>query len=1056
MNHHSRRVRSPPSGYDPRVMPNNRIEHDDPYHLANHFDESPHQSLPVGPPHPPPFMEHGPQHNFPMNYRDQHRLPSSYRETLSQREPYPIGGTPGSIPPPPPQQMQRASSPPYKILCITNINPKIGDASVKDALANDYCRFGDISVSICHDSGERLAYIYFRNYEEAREARHSKSRTLLFDRPVEIEPIYDPRANGSPPIDSSPPGALGPPMSAIYSPRRRSVTPPDYPYDINGPMGHRRQVPPYYNNYKHQPVQPSMHQQQARGLSPVDYRPQPTPPHPGAYPHVLSPPPIGPVMSPHDRRMGYGGGGYGPTPPHMSHPNSPPYSSSPHPESYRSSYPPHQPTGHPPNHANYPPGVPSGGGGGGGGSTLHSMHRERAYNESIHMNSRSSRGDPYYPADSRGYFHGPPLPGHQTSPRHLPNPSSGSNYHQLIDAHHHPGYRSAQPSMPAYNQYHHHHRSAPDPPVRYLSREYRREKFGADHLNSDADDSRPSRVLLVNNIDSSKTETDLRDTFGPFGIIEEMEVKKVAPDLSSALIKFSSMDGAYKAKTANNGRHIGNARCRIVYGKVSASRRLWIGGLSPATTILRLEDECGKFGDIVSMDYTSGRPYAYVEYESANQAQFAAHHLRTTLTPANERKIRIEFVDPERSEKMISGADSNSQISEPGSKSRTTNESLGTSELEPSPQSTSGRKRSLTPSEISSNKRSCHAYGIHLGANTFKQERLAAAAAAKARTSSTSSIASHPHHLEDSDKQNESIIEDNSRGEHAIGNGETTNSDGYHEDEPPSDEILARCTSVREIVQHCSVSWLCQLALRNFIFGSRIFLCSGRKQFVDKFLAKSNNSINENGSGHYPILRITQRWRLHPQPKLEEVKKRMQSGNLGIFIITTSGLDDDKAQRQPDLGNHNDQTASIKDNNNSEEKDPAGKQETPGACELNHTGGSIGEESTPNANSSTSSANNINNQSSQSRPLRNLISYLEQKDAAGVISLNANDGEHGLATSASATTGVPEGNTKLLYVFPPCDFALKLIKQKALNLEPDSTKEEYLLGVLVGSNEAKI
>lgn len=1047
MNHHPRRARSPSFGYDPRMMTNNRTDYDDPYHPANQFIGPPQPPPPGG---PPPFMDQLPHHNYPVNYRDHQRLPSTYRATLSQRELYPISG------PPPP----RAGSPPYKILCITNINPKIGDGPVKDALTSDYSRFGDISVSICHDSGERLAYIYFRNYEEAREARHTKTRTLFFDRPVEIEPIYEPPggANGSS-IDASPPSTMVPPVPQIYSPRRRSMTPPDYPHDFNDPMVHRGQLPPPHLQHPHGPPAPPIH---GRCMSPTDY--PPPLPHSGGYPHGPSPP--GPALLSHDRRGSYGGNGsgYGYLPTHVPHS---PYSSPPH-EQYRS-YPPHNPSSHhnfdPASNLPYPSGPYV-------GPPHHSSRgeRERLLHESTHFGSRSPRSDFYYQIEQRGGFPPPALPTHHSSSRSLlhssshyaPHPSLSPNIHQT---HHQSSSTYRSPPPPTGPDHH-----PVDPPARYMSREFRREKFGSEHYNSEHDDGRPSRVLLVNNIDSTKTETDLRDIFETFGIIEEMEVKQVASEISSALIKFSSMDGAYKAKTANNGRYIGGSRCRIVYGKVSASRRLWIGGLSPATTVPCLEDECSKFGDVVSMDYTSGRPYAYVEYESANQAQFAAHHLRTTLTPASERKIRIEFVDPDRSEKLMPRNDSSAQIYI-GSKSRNTTESCGAGELDRSPQITGGRKRSLTPTELSGTKRSCQANDLPLGANTFKQERLAAAAAAKARTSSsTSSSASH-HHLTDEGDKIRSIEErnelNNNSDDNRAGNGNIVNQqqiDDGAQKEVPSVERLSQCTSIREIVQCCSVSWFNQLALRNFIFPSRIFLCSGRKQSIDRYLKKPN-SESGNGVDRCPILRITQRWRLHPQPKLEEVKRRMQSGNLGMLIITArpdNELPDERAQQQTNattteqmapVGSNQENDQRQQERNHTSDKSAVGNAPQIPSL-LGKTDSNFAECLRDNLTSAaTVATNNMTpNQTTQSRPLRNLISYLEQKDAAGVISLSALDG----AGANDQTAAGSDGNSKLLYAFPPGDFALNLIKRKASNLTSEATKEEFLLGVIVGGNEAKI
>ena len=67
----------------------------------------------------------------------------------------------------------------------------------------------------------------------------------------------------------------------------------------------------------------------------------------------------------------------------------------------------------------------------------------------------------------------------------------------------------------------------------------------------------------------------------------------------------------------------------------------------------------------------------------------------------------------------------------------------------------------------------------------------------------------------------------------------------------------------------------------------------------------------------------------------------------------------------------------------------------------------------------------------QSRPLRNLISYLKQKEAAGVISMTATD----------STQGV-------LYCFPPCTYSMDLLKREVPDLA-DEGKDEFLVVVVV-------
>lgn len=226
--------------------------------------------------------------------------------------------------------------------------------------------------------------------------------------------------------------------------------------------------------------------------------------------------------------------------------------------------------------------------------------------------------------------------------------------------------------------------------------------------------------------------------------------------------------------------------------------------------------------------------------------------------------------------------------------------------------------------------------------------------------------------------------------------------------ESPGLDRLNQCKSIRDIVDCCSIFWFGQLVLRNFNFPSKMFMCSGEKTTIEKYITKLDD---ENGD-HCPILKITQRWRLHPQPKLEEVKRRMQSGNVCMLIITA------KPDQSPTLSSPTCKTP---------------QSSTSQACKVN------GEKEVSVDEKADAGESSI----TQPRPLKNLISYLEQKDAAGVISLNA--------LNCEQTDG-----SKLLYAFPPGDFALNLLKRKAPHLTPEVLKEEFLLGVIVGGTETKI
>lgn len=86
-----------------------------------------------------------------------------------------------------------------------------------------------------------------------------------------------------------------------------------------------------------------------------------------------------------------------------------------------------------------------------------------------------------------------------------------------------------------------------------------------------------------------------------------------------------------------------------------------------------------------------------------------------------------------------------------------------------------------------------------------------------------------------------------------------------------------------------------------------------------------------------------------------------------------------------------------------------------------------------------STASIMNEDSSiQTRPMRNLVSYLKQKEAAGVISLLNKETE---------ATGV-------LYSFPPCEFSTELLKRTCHNLTEESLKEDHLVIVVVRGGSA--
>ncbi|XP_052073092.1 RNA-binding protein spenito-like [Mytilus californianus] len=84
----------------------------------------------------------------------------------------------------------------------------------------------------------------------------------------------------------------------------------------------------------------------------------------------------------------------------------------------------------------------------------------------------------------------------------------------------------------------------------------------------------------------------------------------------------------------------------------------------------------------------------------------------------------------------------------------------------------------------------------------------------------------------------------------------------------------------------------------------------------------------------------------------------------------------------------------------------------------------------------TSTLQNYEDPSVQQRPLKNLVSYLKQKEAAGVISLPSYESKD-------------KDDVGVLYAFPPCEFGYKFLTSKATHLPSELVPDDYMVIVVV-------
>lgn len=173
--------------------------------------------------------------------------------------------------------------------------------------------------------------------------------------------------------------------------------------------------------------------------------------------------------------------------------------------------------------------------------------------------------------------------------------------------------------------------------------------FRDDDLLKHEDEQRANRTLFLGNLDVSVTENDLRRAFDRFGVITEVDIKRAVrgQNVTYGFIKFENLDMAHRAKVAMVGKVVGHNQIKIGYGKPTPTTRLWVGGLGPWVPLAALAKEFDRFGTIRTIDYRKGEAWAYIQYESLDAAQAACSHMRGFPLGGPDRRLRVDFADTE-------------------------------------------------------------------------------------------------------------------------------------------------------------------------------------------------------------------------------------------------------------------------------------------------------------------------------------------------------------------------------------------------------------------------
>lgn len=222
---------------------------------------------------------------------DEMRSPDRIRRRSRVRSPSPRGRypSPGSHRGEYRRDMER-SYPSFKVLCVSALHPKASDEVIKDTLYREYKKFGDLSIRISHDLDERVAYVCFRSSEDARDAKRSKPRIILFDKVALVEPVYESRTSEYRPRSRPRSRSLSPEERYYRSPEPRARA--EYDRMYGPPPGvipyrdHRYEVPPMHHDFMargpplhhmppHMPPVPPHHYGPPRHMMGAHFRPPP-------------------------------------------------------------------------------------------------------------------------------------------------------------------------------------------------------------------------------------------------------------------------------------------------------------------------------------------------------------------------------------------------------------------------------------------------------------------------------------------------------------------------------------------------------------------------------------------------------------------------------------------------------------------------------------------------------------------------------------------------------------------------------------------------------------
>ena len=593
-------------------------------------------------------------------------------------------------------------------------------------------------------------------------------------------------------------------------------------------------------------------------------------------------------------------------------------------------------------------------------------------------------------------------------------------------------------------------------------------------------DPNATRTLFVGNLEADITERELRDLFGPYGRIESVDIKTQRISGSTyAFVKFLTINDAINAKNDMHSRKYGEYRLKIGFGRGSPTGKVWIGNLTCLADLKEVRQELDRFGLIRKLDYQDGDNHAFIQLDSLDAAQAAIASLAGYRIRNSGRTLKIDICKPmylredpdfhvrhgpDRSHSMddnfSSSASTYKRRSQDHEYHRTGSDGGGNfrrvkDDLDDVPlkgerivSTSSGSKGhgGRVSREVSRRDyvKHLHSPGSKEGYGSSKRPRSEGVNGVNEYHSKRPRVMSdnnrrernvdrnhsrsgkdHERESKRSSSNKEKSESSTKRKEKDEGNCDTVsddgkvtakNSDDKKEETRPvleptlSDIAASKDTALKldDVPEQLAMETgaggaapmestvpetLNDLAILYPVAwrGNLVLKNTGfptRMHLVGGDPAVAETLLRSREGKEYLVsLRITQRLRLE-QPRLEEVNKRMASAGPSGYCVLLA---------------------------------------LPGP--------------TPSASLSPETDSMM-----QLRPLKSLVSYLKQKEAAGIVALSGPEG------SDTASASIDKDVVGVLHAFPPCDFSQSQLVKIAPKLGDEPAKEDHIVVLLVKGN----